>query len=236
MTTFGGRFFLAIARPGVPLVIGSLPGEALEKVVEMAGERGAPLRILGRDFQVEDGLNISLAGVHQRWNAAVAGEIFARLGRADPRFDPDVFRGALSRVDWPGRFEIVSLGREFILDGAHNLEATEALAASLQTMNKRPGILLYGALEGKPVAEMLARLSGHVEQRVFVPPPIARAWAPGDYAGPGDRVVRTVAEGLALIDEISDENTTVLVTGSLFTVAEARRLLLKLPADPPVGL
>jgi folylpolyglutamate synthase/dihydropteroate synthase len=122
------------------------------------------------------------------------------------------------------------------LDGAHNLEATLALAQSLDSFGKRPEVLLFGGLRGKPVTQMLQVLSPKVGQKVLVSPPIDRALDPRTYAEPNDRIAASVEQGIQMAQALVGENATILVTGSLFTVAEARRILLNEPADPPIGL
>ena len=165
-----------------------------------------------------------------------AEQAFELFGARDSRCVVEVFRGALPTVQWPGRFEILSLDRPYILDGAHNLEATLALVRTLENTDRRPSVMVFGALAGKPVETMLEALSTAVENRIFVRPPIGRSWDPGEFVGSGDVLCESVSMGLAAAEEMTAEGDTVLVTGSLFTVAEARRVLLNLPADPQIGL
>ncbi|MCG6947541.1 MAG: hypothetical protein LJE93_01305 [Acidobacteria bacterium] len=68
--------------------------------------------------------------------------------------DADRMRSALEAVDWPGRLSRHRVaGREILIDCAHNLEAAEALAQHLGTLNMRYN-LLFSCLDDKPVAEM----------------------------------------------------------------------------------
>jgi dihydrofolate synthase/folylpolyglutamate synthase len=225
-----------IAKPTIPLVVGMLPAEALARVEEIAGRRGAPLRVLGRDFAVANDLKPPFPGSHQKQNAAVALEVFRLLATRFPGLTTEVFIDALPSVKWPGRFEIVDHAPRFILDGAHNLEATSALAQSLDSFGNRPEVLLFGGLQGKPVRDMLRVLSPKVGKKILVPPPIDRALDPHSYAGPNEVIAASVEQGMGMATDLAGKAATVLVTGSLFTVAEARRILLGEYADPAIGL
>jgi dihydrofolate synthase/folylpolyglutamate synthase len=225
-----------IAKPGIPLVVGMLPLEALARVEEIAKKKGAPLSVLGRDFVVSDDLKPPFPGIHQKQNAAVAFEIFKLLAKRYPKLKKDAFIEALPSTKWPGRFEVIDHIPPFILDGAHNLEATLALAQSLDSVGRRPDALLFGGLQGKPVTQMLRVLSPKVGQKILVAPPIDRALDPRAYAEPEDHIAASVEQGIQMAEDLVGEKGTILVTGSLFTVAEARRILLGEYADPPIGL
>jgi dihydrofolate synthase / folylpolyglutamate synthase len=225
-----------IARPGVPLVAGPLAPQALDAVEAQARLVGAPVLALGRDFFVPGDLAPPWPGRHQRENAAVALEVFAMLGRADARLSRGAFSRALPSVCWPGRYEIVDGSPRHILDGAHNAEGAAALAETLVAQGERPAVLVFGAVRGKPVSRMLEILRPIAGRLVLTMPPISRALDPATLAAPGDEIVAGVEGALARAAAIAGPRGTVLVTGSLFTMAEARRLLLGERADPPVGL
>ncbi|MDD5307803.1 MAG: Mur ligase family protein [Deltaproteobacteria bacterium] len=225
-----------IARPGVPIVVGPLAPQALTVVDAHARMVGAPVLAMGRDFFVPEDLTPPWPGRHQRENAAVALKVFAVLGRADARLAPSVFARALPEARWPGRYEIVDGRPRHILDGAHNAEGAAALAQTLVGQGERPDAAVFGAVRGKPVSRMLDILRPVVGRVVLTRPPLSRALDPAGLFAPGDEIVATVEGALARAAALAGPRGTVLVTGSLFTMAEARRLLLGERSDPPVGL
>jgi dihydrofolate synthase / folylpolyglutamate synthase len=225
----------AIARPGCPLIVGRLCPEALAAVEETARDVRAELRVLGRDFE-HPGITAPLPGDHQRDNAAIALEAFLALAREDPRLDRGAFLSGLAGLSWPGRFEVILSEQRFLLDGAHNTAAIEALIAALEEARIVPAVTLFGALEGKRAEVSLDRLRSLGGRVVLAPPPIARAAAPARLARGSDEVVPSVEEGLVRCRELAGEGAWVLVTGSLFTVAAARAALLEVEVDPPIGL
>lgn len=223
----------AIARRGVPLVVGQLPAPALARVESEARAAGAPIAVYGRDFVEPATLAPPWPGAHQRRNAAVALQIALRLSRRFPSITEALFAESISSTKWPGRYEVTSWRQgTLILDGAHNLEATLALADALDERGDAPDALVFGALRGKPVDAMLEVLVPRAGRLVLAPPPIDRAFDPSVHAARfGAHVAPDVA---AALDAAG--GGTVLVTGSLFAVAEARRIALGEPADPPIGL
>jgi dihydrofolate synthase/folylpolyglutamate synthase len=166
----------------------------------------------------------------------VAFELFKRsLVVSDPTRSK-VFKQALANVKWPGRFEVIEAPPRFILDCAHNLEATLALVESLHLKRERPSVLVFGALQKKPAHEMLKLLRPLVNHVILVSPPISRALPPGRLSEKGDHVEESMERGLATAFRLAKPNETVLVTGSLFTIAAVRARLLGERTDPPIGL
>ncbi len=234
-----------IARPGVPLALGSLSKEALGAVEKVAADRGAKLLVIHRDFQIPQGLRLPWPGPHQVENVAIAAELYRLLQERHRTLRPEAFAEAVPTVFWPGRFERIAWrGLTWILDCAHNLQAAEALAKTVRDFGVKPDVLLFGALRDKPAAKMLDLYRSLVERIVLMPPPIDRAQDPAAIAKEGDLTAADADEALAFAlreaSDLKDKNASrqaaVLVTGSIFTVAAIRERLLGEKADPPVGL
>ena len=126
---------------------------------------------------------------------------------------------ALQTVRWPGRCERIG---DVVLDCAHNVEAMEALLATVEA----PMDLVFGATDGKDVAAM-ARLLGPWARSVTLATPTygrrrLAADLEADFAPWSPRIGTTVAEALA------SRTGETLVTGSCFLVGEARAHLLGL--------
>lgn len=213
----------AIARPGVPLVHGELPPEALA-AVERAGQ-GAGARLVAS--LPYDG-DIGLVGPHQRYNAGLAASIGRELGVAAPV----VARGIASAA-WPGRFERIG---DVILDGAHNPDGMQALVAALAREPRGVGAVVFGALADKSWRTMLAEL-GRIDAPRFYVAPAGRAPADLEELArllPGTPM-RSLTEGLDAARAVA-AGRPVVVCGSLYLVGEARAELLGLPRDPAVAL
>jgi dihydrofolate synthase / folylpolyglutamate synthase len=226
-----------IARPGVPLVVGPLVEDARVEIELVAASVGAPLELYGRDFSWDEDLEVPWPGRHQRENAAVARAVSDVLGRIDPRLQRSAFTRAAATALWPGRYEEIPGRLRHVLDGAHNAEATAALVAALAERGQRVDAILFGACGDKPIRAMLDLLGPLGCPIVLAPPPLRRAFDPAAYAArSGASTAPDIASGLSRCRELAPAGGAVLVTGSLFTVAEARRILLGVRADEPIGL
>lgn len=221
----------AIAKPGVPMVLGPMPEEAHRAATELARSHGARIVEAG-DLPPE--VMVGLAGPHQRDNARVAWTVAGELGLADEHRA----RG-LSEARWPGRLEHLAvpegeLAGAWILDGAHNPDGARALAKALA--GERIGAVVFGALADKAWREMLAAIASIPAPRVYV--------APGGRAPAEPELLASVAAGagasgvgeaLAVARRTAGDRP-VVVCGSLYLVGEARARLLGLAADPIVAL
>jgi dihydrofolate synthase/folylpolyglutamate synthase len=167
-----------------------------------------------------------LAGEHQVANAVTAVVALHQLG-----FPPEAIREGIRQARWPGRLERVSAAPEIILDGAHNPAGARALAAYINRFfDGRRVWLVYGAMRDKAVEEMGAILFPLADQVVATAPKMARALRPETIRELADhprlRTAATLEEALAVIRREAAPDDAVFITGSLFLVAEARRLLL----------
>ncbi|MBI2895182.1 MAG: bifunctional folylpolyglutamate synthase/dihydrofolate synthase [Deltaproteobacteria bacterium] len=241
-----------IVRPGVPVVTGVEGGPAWRILRARCREQGAPLDALGRDFEAKAApagiaysgpggdlgpMRVGLGGSFQVVNAALA---VAAARAAGLGVDDRAVRRGLARVRWPGRFEIIGARPRVILDVAHNSDGAEGLARALsETAGPRSVELVFGVLGDKDAAGMLRALEPFARRVIFTRPPLGRAREPSELARqhPGD-VVPDVRDALRCAVRRAGANGTVLVTGSIFTVAEARRAILgrRVRADPPIGL
>ncbi|AVT34975.1 dihydrofolate synthase [Plantactinospora sp. BC1] len=192
---------------------------------------------------VYDNVFVPLHGAHQAQNAAIAlAAVEAFLGAgASRQLDVETVRQGFATADSPGRLERVRSAPTILLDGAHNPHGMAATVTALQEEFAFSRLIaLVGVLEDKDAASLLELLEPVVDAIVVTrnsSPRAMSAAALGELAeevfGP-DRV--EVAEELpdaieaavALAEsDVQGElsGVGVLVTGSVVTVADARRLL-----------
>lgn len=233
---------LGIVRPRVPLVSGVDQPHLRALVAERCRESRIPLHVLGEDFALRPGrragtfdyagrlgslggLRLGLEGAHQVGNAALAITSALLLRRGGHPVGDDAIRAGLRRVRWPGRLE--RLGR-VLLDVAHNADGAEALARALGAMAAPGSVeLVFGVMGDKDADAMLGVLVPFARHVTFVRPAIGRAKDPVALARRyGGTAVPDVARGLAAARRRAGPRGTVLVTGSIYTVAEARAALL----------
>ena len=180
-----------IIKAGAPTVSARQPPHAEAAIVAEATSVGAPLMLMGREFDSfeECGrLRLQLAerlldlpppalfGAHQFENAALAA---AAMLAFDPRFDEGAIGLGITRARWPARFQRLvagplaekarARGADLWLDGGHNPHAGRALAAAcaaLAARDQRPLALIAGMLTRKDAAGFLAPF-GELHARLF---------------------------------------------------------------------
>ncbi len=190
----------AIARGGVPLVVGDLTEAALDAVVAAADAAGAPLVYAAEGVEcmvssAPDGhltitldtatrtygpVRLALAGEHQAANAFVAVALLEALDDAGLHVDRRAVETGLAEAQWPGRLDRVALadGRRAVLDAAHNAAGARALAAWLgRTMSGARPPLIFAAARDKDVAGMIRALAPAVGDIVVTTFADARATA-----------------------------------------------------------
>lgn len=135
-----------IVKAGAPVVSWPQESEAMAVIEAVAAERGCELFVPDfGDLSVEPlagaalrrfswkgrGFETRLLGSYQPFNAALAlTAVDVLRGRGWAISDEAAFAGIAS-ARWPGRFEVVDTAPLTIVDGGHNPQGAEALAASL---------------------------------------------------------------------------------------------------------
>jgi dihydrofolate synthase/folylpolyglutamate synthase len=194
---------------------------------------------------VYDGIYLPLHGAHQAQNAAVAlATVEAFLGAGSERsLDASVVQEGFAEATSPGRLERVRNAPAILLDAAHNPAGMKALATALgEEFDFRRLIAVVSMLGDKDVRGMLETLEPTVDAVVITRNSSPRVMSVNNLAELAidifgeDRVHAVVqlpdaierAVALAEEDiELGLGGVGVLVTGSVITVADARKLLVR---------
>ncbi|MBN2910189.1 bifunctional folylpolyglutamate synthase/dihydrofolate synthase [Polycladomyces sp. WAk] len=241
-----------IIKPGVPVVCGCEDETAVRVIEEKVKTGRSSLYLIGRDYAAEmiestpshqrirfrnmyrtlEEITIPLAGEHQVKNAATAMMTLEVLRQfyATVLEDEDVLAG-FSKVQWPGRLEKVADDPPIWLDGAHNPEGAEALAAFLsKQLTYRRLHLLLSVMEDKEVERVLRPLVQLAEHIVITQADHPRAMKAERLAG----LVRSLTsaevetadtpeQGLNHLRQRASADDLIMVTGSLFLVSDIRK-------------
>ncbi|MFA7174973.1 MAG: folylpolyglutamate synthase/dihydrofolate synthase family protein [Kiritimatiellia bacterium] len=239
-----------IIKPGHPVVVAANCEEAIAVLAGCAASCGAPLimatervslaRIAGdlasqtiklsTDNRTLPKITTPLAARYQLENIAVAVcalDVLHELGIA---VSDDAFVTGLAQVSWPGRFQKVCDQPVVILDAAHNLDGAEALRQSLKQCGIKDHVMLVaGFCDDKDAIGFLKRLQGVVKVAWAVAIDNPRALAAPEVGtlmhSAGIREVAgtpSVVEAIhSAIQRAQKEGGAVVVTGSIFLVAEA---------------
>ncbi len=233
-----------IIKENTPLVTAPQKYGAMKVITETAKERGAPVHVAGEDFRYEirghdangltfdyesgglslKGLSLSLIGDYQALNASLAIRALELIVK-EPR--ENFIREGLKAVRPPGRLERIHDDPPVYLDGAHNPAAAEALARAIEG-RMRP-VMVIGIMNDKDIGGILSALLPLSDSAIFAAPAYGRSASPRTllkiahslgYEGTAAPSVRD-----ALKSAIAS-GKTVLVTGSFFTIGEAKESMV----------
>jgi dihydrofolate synthase/folylpolyglutamate synthase len=190
-----------------------------------------------------DQIHLPLHGAHQAQNAALAlAAVEAFLGGdAERALDPAVLREGFAAATSPGRLERVRTAPTILLDAAHNPAGVGALVTALvEEFDLRRIIAVVAVLDDKDIRTMLDILEPAVEAVVVtansspraMPAAVAAAVAVDVFGPDRVRVEPALPDAIEAAVELAEADLDVavggvgvVITGSVVTVADARRLL-----------
>ena len=242
-----------IIKPGIPVVSSLQEEEARVVIEQVAHEHSSPLIQVGRDFLFEEishslegqtfriwsgankgkpslKLTIPLLGQHQIVNAATAYATLDVFNQRGFNIDMSDIKRGFADTFWPGRFEIVQKTPPVILDCAHNRDSALKLRLSLEEyFPDKSIILIFGASEDKDIQGMFVELMPLTKEVMLVRSYHPRAIEPSkllELVHPYDHqaaIVENIPDALERATTLAGGHSVVVVTGSIFVVAEARK-------------
>jgi dihydrofolate synthase/folylpolyglutamate synthase len=219
-----------IIKPGMTVVAGTLPDEAMTVVRRAAAERGATLVVAGADAQLDvamiDGrarvsiatpvatygpVDLALRGEHQAANALVAVRLLEAAAAHGVGVRPPNVEHGLATAEWPARLELLPIdgGRRVLLDAAHNAEGAEALAAHLRRWHPERPPLVIGVMRDKDVTAILRALVPVVSRIVATQAPGARAMPAHELARRVRALRETVEGGTPAVSANEDPESAI---------------------------
>ena len=182
-----------IIKPGVPVIVGPQPPEALAVIERQARRLRAPPRIFGEYwstgeergrlvYQDEDRLlDLPAPKLHGRHQFENAGLAVAAL-RAVSAFNLPVsaFEQGVVDAEWPARMQRLTQGKlvelappesELWLDGGHNPDGGRVIAATIGELEERvsrPLVLIVGMLSSKDSRGFLRNFTGLARRVIAV--------------------------------------------------------------------
>ena len=244
-----------IIKEKIPVLLGRIELEAQEVIVQEAHRLSAPVEVLGQDFLVcyqeslADGevftyqsqnrsevqLKTGLLGLHQVDNAGLAlalcDAFFQERGLS--LLSQEEITQSWSQIHWPGRLEVISTQPLIILDGAHNPHAVVPLLATMQERyDQLDKQVLFTCIQTKAIEEMLdlwLELEGsQLTLTTFKDPRAYSVKETQEIA---------LSKGLPYqewklflthyLEKESKQSDLLLVTGSLYFLAQVRAFLIE---------
>jgi dihydrofolate synthase/folylpolyglutamate synthase len=221
----GGKPFIAEDAEGNAEDAGKSPPRAERSISRY------PLQVMGKQITVET----PLVGRHQLRNIALAiatAEVLSHQGFA---ITPETIERGIRETHWPGRFQVVPAkggAPEYVFDVAHNPAGAWALRSTLSACYEdRPLTFIFGAMRDKAIGEIAEILFPLAERVIVTRADNPRSATPDEIREAATRTATDiedavdVASALDRARRLAGPRGIVVITGSIYIVGEAMRVL-----------
>ncbi|MHB1356759.1 MAG: bifunctional folylpolyglutamate synthase/dihydrofolate synthase [Anaerolineae bacterium] len=250
-----------IIKPDTPVVSSPQTDEALQVIRQTCAQRNALLSYVPDSWHwqlcsadlwhqtftlthsnAETGLSlqIPLLGEHQLENAATAVATIAVLRDRGYSVSDQAVQTGLRSVVWPGRMEVLGQNPLVVLDGAHNGHSIERLLVALRAyLHYNKVILIFGVSSTHTPLDLLGAIAAVADSLILTQSIHSKAHPVADLAafasslGYQPQTGSTVTQSLEMALSQAHPDDLILVTGSLFVVAEARAAWMVHNGTPP---
>ncbi len=234
-----------IFKPNVPAVIGETQPGPLSVLRRLAQDKGCPTHILGENFNFKttgpvwcqrfsyesdawklDDISLGLAGRYQGENAAVAVALAETLQPYYPRLNQETVETGLAQAAWPCRMERVLESPPVIIDVAHNVPGIHRLREAFDCC-----ITLMAISSDKAADQMIAEVQPFTDTLILSTFDGKRSLGLDEIVAQAGLyphiAVPTLPEAIALGLEKASADRPLLITGSVYTAGEARKILIE---------
>jgi dihydrofolate synthase/folylpolyglutamate synthase len=190
-----------------------------------------PLPVMGKQILVET----PLVGRHQLRNVALAIATAEVLSHQGFGITPETIERGIRETRWPGRFQVVPAelgGPEYVFDVAHNPAGAWALRSALSTCYEdRTLTFVFGAMRDKAIGEIAEILFPLALRVIVTRADNPRSAAPDEIREAAARTATDIEDSvdvtaaLARARSLAGPQGVVVVTGSIYIVGEAMRVL-----------
>jgi len=190
-----------------------------------------PLQVMGTQILVET----PLVGRHQLRNLALSIAAVEELSKQGFPISPQTIERGIRETRWPGRFQVIPASvhaPEYVFDVAHNPAGGWALRSTLSAgYDGRPLTFIFGAMRDKAIGEMAEILFPLAEQIILTRAENPRSATPAEIREAAKRIAADiedaidVASALDLANRLAGPRGVVVITGSIYIVGEAMRVL-----------
>jgi dihydrofolate synthase/folylpolyglutamate synthase len=168
-------------------------------------------------------------------NAATAIALAEALCERGFAISHQAIVSGLENARYPGRLELWEGAPSILFDGAHNPAAARALREYLDEFVHQPVTMIFGAMRDKALTEMEAILFPAARAVILSELDNPRgatiedlkAAVPRDFDRTRVHEAKSVTDAVRVARQISNADSLILVTGSLYLVGAAQQQLRK---------
>ncbi|UCF49207.1 MAG: bifunctional folylpolyglutamate synthase/dihydrofolate synthase [Thermoplasmatales archaeon] len=237
-----------IIKKDIPTVTAGT-GKALEVIKKTSLQKNSSITIIDNDswnilstgldgqeikingFLKEYNLKTSMIGKHQAENAAITMATLEILQMNGIYITDDAINEAFEKTKNPGRMEIIGIKPMILLDGAHNVAGMNFLKTAIEENFVYENlIIIFGILKDKNIQDILDIIAPIADIIIATKSQSRRAFNPlllNKMAGKKEVVViEKIHDAIKYAKKIANHNDMICITGSLYTIGEARDYLL----------
>ena len=248
-----------IIKKSIPVIISPQKKSAKEEIEKIAGRKGSLIIDTFEEYafkQINNSLEkqsfviikksinppnrcspiyeIPLLGDHQINNAITAFACIMQLRKLGYEINESALKNGFSRVEWPGRFEVICQKPLIIVDGAHNRESFRKLRNTIKKyLAGKKVILIFGASEDKEVKLMLKIIKLSIDHFIFTKSEHPRALGLDELEkfavnlDLNNYSIRKIDNIIPLILKKNDQKEAYIASGSIFVAGAIKQLLTK---------
>ncbi|MGH8881067.1 MAG: bifunctional folylpolyglutamate synthase/dihydrofolate synthase, partial [Stackebrandtia sp.] len=223
---------------GASLIVQGRRFDLVDRQLAVGGQQ---LVVQSASGAVYDGIFLPLHGGHQAQNAAVAlSAVEVMLGGGTPKtLDGDVVAEGFADVTSPGRLERVRTAPTILLDAAHNPAGMAATVTAIQeefSLRRLIGVVgIFGDKDATGMLRLLEPICDHLvvtqsrSERAQPAATLARV-AAEIFDDERITIMPRLPDAIEAAVTLAEEGEAayggagVLITGSVYTVADARKL------------
>ncbi len=241
-----------IVKPGGIVISSKQYDEAYKEIKKIADEKNSLIYSVGKEINYEivksdikgvifdlkgiyhnyKNLHTPLLGRHQADNAATAITAVETLKVKGLNISEKAIRDGLKKVKWTGRLEIIQNNPTLILDGAHNPSGIKIVRDALEEIfSYHRLILILAIFADKDYKKMIQILAPNADLIIATKAKNPRAASPQTIAKEAAQyidenkiiVTENIPQAINCALSNSKEDDLICITGSLYTVGEAKR-------------
>jgi len=241
-----------IVKPGGIVISSKQYDEAYKEIKKIADEKNSLIYSVGKEINYEivksdikgvifdlkgiyhnyKNLHTPLLGRHQADNAATAITAVETLKIKGINISERAIRNGLKKVKWTGRLEIIQNNPTLVLDGAHNPSGIKRVLDALEEIFSYHRLILVLAIfTDKDYKKMIQILAPNADLIIATKAKNPRAASPQTIAKEAAQyidenkiiVTENIPQAINCALSSSKEDDLICITGSLYTVGEAKR-------------
>jgi dihydrofolate synthase / folylpolyglutamate synthase len=170
-----------IFKPETPAVLGPLPPEAENTILETADQINCSISKFDpssiENLHLVEGfpvfnfgnlpIRVNLRGRYQANNAGVSLTVCETLRSIGIDISDKAMIDGLDKVEWPGRLDLLQQDPPVLLDCAHNPMGVRSLAEFLKEFDWSEVIALFTAMKDKKISGMLSEIAPSINHMVL---------------------------------------------------------------------